>query len=470
MTLVVEAPASCESERRYILDVLIAGWLGLRYELYTHERSDVRISIKGDSTPQRLILPDGLFAVDHTDWLTPRSLPSSPITWKPTEGAGPGPLASCERLPVLYGPRSPQSPLLSDGPQHTYLGVDVFGSAFFMLTRYEELVLGARDGYDRFPAVSSVAHSGQFLGLPVVDAYLELLWSGLQRRWPRLARKPRAFGLSLTHDVDRPLSFQGHNASGIARQLAADVLLRRDLRLAARRLRSRAAVARGNYNLDPYNTFDFLMTISERCGVRSAFYFLAAGDGTRRSGFYSLDDPWIRSLMTTIHHRGHEIGFHAGFDTYCDRQRTAEEYRRLRTATSQLGVQQDSWGGRQHYLIWKSPETWSNWHHAGLDYDSTGFADLAGFRFGTCHEFPTFDLKDRRPLRLRERPLIAMDRTLFRYMDLAPGAAFQAVMGLARECRRYHGTLTLLWHNSSLPTLSSRRWYETLTAALTSPP
>jgi hypothetical protein len=59
-----------------------------------------------------------------------------------------------------------------------------------------------------------------------------------------------------------------------------------------------------------------------------------------------------------------------------------------------------------------------------------------------------------------------MDRTLFDYMRLSPQDAEQAVLEVARECRRAGGTLTLLWHNSTLPTARQRRWYAGLTAAL----
>ena len=72
-------------------------------------------------------------------------------------------------------------------------------------------------------------------------------------------------------------------------------------------------------------------------------------------------------------------------------------------------------------------------------------------------------------MRLRERPLHVMDGSLFDYMKLTPDAALPAVLTLARECRRYQGTFTLLWHNSSLPTVSEQRWYEALTDALVSP-
>jgi hypothetical protein len=59
-----------------------------------------------------------------------------------------------------------------------------------------------------------------------------------------------------------------------------------------------------------------------------------------------------------------------------------------------------------------------------------------------------------------------MDRTLFDYMELTAQDARQAVLDVARECRRAAGTLTVLWHNSTLPTAAQRRWYEALAQEL----
>jgi hypothetical protein len=209
------------------------------------------------------------------------------------------------------------------------------------------------------------------------------------------------------------------------------------------------------------------MDVCERNGAAGAFYFLATGEPSTRNGSYTLEHPWVRSLIARVHARGQEVGYHAGFDTYRDAHLTAEEVARLRTAVDALGVEQDTWGGRQHYLRWESPTTWANWEDAGLDYDSTvGFADRVGFRAGTCHEYRAFDVRARRPLRLRERPLLAMDQTLVDYMGLDPDAALQAIVDLAAECRRAAGTLTLLWHNSMLPTAAQRDWYEAMVGAV----
>jgi hypothetical protein len=466
--VVVHAPATYAAERRYILDLVLGERLGLAWQLRTHERSDVRIALKGDEAAGPVVLPDVLFATQPRDWLTASSLPPRPLAWRPVTELH---SSAAERLPVLYGPRpAPASLVWEDGPA-VHVGLDVFGSAFFMLTRYEEIAVTDRDRFGRFPASSSLAHAEGFLGLPIVDAYVELLASALRRRWPRLQTPRSGFRLQITHDVDRPLSFLGRGMTGVARQLAADVLVRRDARLMAQRVRSWAGIPRGDHTLDPDNKFDFLMAVSERHGVASAFYFLATEEVSSIEGYYTLDHPWIRRLVAAIHRRGHEIGFHGGFYTYRDARRTQEEFDRLRAAVTDSGVRQDSWGGRQHYLRWENPGTWVNWEQAGLDYDSTlGFAEIPGFRAGTCHGFRPFHLHERRTLRLRERPLTVMDATLFEYMKLRPDAASAQVLDLARQCRRYGGALTLLWHNGWVQTAREQRWYAALIDALATAP
>lgn len=464
MTLVIEAPGAYEPERRYILDVVLADRLGLDWRLELQERRDVRIALEDDADGRCLALPDVLFGTPPEAWLTPSSLPAAPLAWRPVPGLASGALSPGQSLPVLYGAIPEHDGLLRLGPATIELSVDIFGSCFFMLSRYEERAVATRDEYGRFPAASSIAQREGFLGLPVADAYVELLWSALRHLWPRLERKPRRFRIALTHDVDDPLASLGRGPGALTRQLGADALVRRDPALMARRLRSWTAMARGDHRLDPYNTFDFLMDVSERHELVSAFYFLATdGAGSPHDPPYTLEHPWVASLLGHVHRRGHEVGYHAGFATYRDPERTQAEFDRLRQAAERSGVEQAVWGGRQHYLRWENPSTWSNWDRAGLDYDATlAYADQIGFRAGTCHDFRAFHLLERRPLRLRERPFQVMDGTLFAYMGLSPDAALAAAVALAGECRRYGGTFSVLWHNSVLLTARQKRWYERL--------
>ena len=47
------------------------------------------------------------------------------------------------------------------------------------------------------------------------------------------------------------------------------------------------------------------MDVSERHGLRSAFYFLAHRDQRPRDGRYLFEHPWVRSLIGHIGRRGH---------------------------------------------------------------------------------------------------------------------------------------------------------------------
>ncbi|TWF79019.1 hypothetical protein FHX44_114945 [Pseudonocardia hierapolitana] len=471
MTLLVSAPAGYQEERRYVLGVVLGDWLGLDWSLVTHERPDVRIGLAEDPDGAAVTTPDALFSTAPDQWLTDSALPSRPLPRRRVGQAAAGVLDAEEQLPVLYGGSSPPSANLAEQcEQGVRLDVDVFGSAFAMLTRYEEVVMAAaRDTYDRFPLASTLAFAEGFVESPVVDAYVALLAAALGRVWPRMEFRRHRYQVMLTHDVDDPLSTVGRRPRMLARQFAGDLVRRRDVGLALRRVRAVVDARRGRYDTDPNNTFEFLMDVSERHSLRSSFYFLARGDADPAAPRYQLfDHPWVQDLMRRVHRRGHEIGLHAGFGTYRDAAATAEEFDRLRTAAEGQGIAQESWGGRQHYLQWRNPHTWRNWGAAGLKYDcSVAFSEAVGFRTGTSREFPVFDLLARTPLDLVEKPFQVMDVSLFGHMSLVPDDAARATLRIAQQCRRYGGTIGILWHNDEvLRTAREKHWYEELIATV----
>ena len=156
--------------------------------------------------------------------------------------------------------------------------------------------------------------------------------------------------------------------------------------------------------------------------------------------------------MRDIHNRGHEIGLHPSYETYQNSEQTKAEFYKLRQVCDEEGIQQECWGGRQHYLRWQVPITWHNWNEAGLDYDSTlSYADHVGFRCGICYEFPVFDLEKVQVLPLRERPLAVMEGSVLgeQYMNLSGQGALGYILMLKERCQQFNGEFTLLWHNSS---------------------
>ncbi|MCT2194956.1 polysaccharide deacetylase family protein [Paenibacillus phoenicis] len=468
--LTIYSPPARAAEREYIYRVILGEFLGLDYTIIYRDGEHVELTWasgtaaerEGEAASSRLLrMPDVLLKTPDRIWLTSASLPKLPLDRfkKPTRGTGE------ELLPVIYGKKGRTGayiePLNEEGEEGCYLGVDVFGSCLFMLTRYEEIAVQERDGHGRFPGYRSLAWRESFLHRPIVNEYVELLWELLHGLWPELARRKREAAIYLSHDVDYPFYVYGRSRLRMIREVMMDAVRRRDLDSARKKagvlLRSRRAL-----DQDPFNTFGWLMELSEQAGLRSAFYFITEEhqDKSGIDGNYSIDDPAIQQLLQEIHARGHEIGLHPGYYTFLNPARTRRQFEKLREIAEAGGIHQVAWGGRQHYLRWQAPDTWQFWEDAGLDYDGTlGYADQAGFRCGVCYEFPVFNLKTRRELALRERPLIVMDQTILHpeYMGLTLEQAYETIRWLYLECRKYNGDFTLLWHNSQL-VKSSDRW------------
>jgi hypothetical protein len=452
---IVKVPDRYFPEREYILRLLFQEWLGQRIDLQIHAASHTEITVAGH--PARLMVSDVLFQTPEPEWLQASSLPSRPLRRWQVLREVPEARVCEETLPLLYPATPADTPIITWDMDGASIDFDLFGSCFFMLTRYEECVVPVRDLHERFPARASIAYQEGFLLRPIVNEYLEVLWAVMRRLWQFLTRPERHYRVVPTHDVDWPAIGYKTPWSLVLRGAAGDLIKRRDARLAMARLRAKV---RGDFASDPANTFDWLMTLSEQRNLRSEFYFIADHTAGIRDGVYSLEQPFIQALMRQVHQRGHVVGLHPSYESYRAPEQIAREFSRLRAVAESQDCVPSRWGGRQHYLRWENPTTWQAWDDAGLDYDSTvGFADQVGFRSGACYEYPAFNLHTRQQLRLTERPLIVMDCTLFDYMGLSVDEATELLSLVAQRCRMYEGEFVLLWHNSYLLTETQRQFY-----------
>lgn len=461
MALLIALPPHCQAELRWICAVLFGEFLGVEYRLGI--AGDAVVSIEGEG--RKLVLPDVFFARANSGWNSMSSLPVGPVAhWDVMSSGLDVPLAN-RPLPVLFG-----KPEMQISDEVMRIGVDILGTAFFMLSRYEEAVLAERDEHDRFPATASIAHRCGFLDRPVVDEYVEVLWAAMRRLWPSLERKIRRSRTLVSCDVDSPYVCGGSSLFGRVRRIGGDLLKRRSLSLAMHNSMACAPGRQGNHAHDPYlEAIDRMMELNERAGNRVAFYFIAAHSHPTLDGCYHMDEPVIRNLLRRIAARGHEIGLHASYNTYQDEVQTCLEAGILRRVMENEGIEQQQLGGRQHFLRWQTPMTACNLEAAGIDYDSTlSFADRPGFRCGTCHEYPMYDLAGRRALKLRQRPLIVMECSVIadRYLGLRySDEALELMQNYKRTCHRFSGDFTLLWHNSHFMTKTDHVFYAALVGA-----
>lgn len=461
MSLTVHLPNGYPAERRYAVEVLLREFLGLDYDVVAWEEKHVRVA---GPEERAVVLPDGLFATPEAQWMTPASLPRRPLKVWNVLDAGLDAKVVRPQLPVIYGEDPDAGDFFEVDGRCIRLGLDIFGSAFFMLTRYEELVTAERDEHDRFRAVNSLAYQEGFLDRPIVNEYLEVIWACFERLWPGLSRRKRDFRLVPSHDVDFPFLFRFGGLKRLAKTCGTQLIRDRSPGKALRSIKQWLQVRSGNLAADPANAFDFLMDQSERNGLISAFYFICDNTAGELDGEYDVGHPSVRALLRKIHDRGHEIGLHGSYNTYLDPVQTTKEFTRLKAVCAEEGIEQNHWGGRQHFLRWRTPVTFRNGDSAGLAYDTTlGFADRPGFRCGTCYEYPVFDIVARQPLALRERPLIVMDATLQDRQFMNLGDKFDEIaahiVNYRERCRRFDGQFTFLWHNNRLAGSADRSLY-----------
>ena len=442
----VKSPASFENERKYIFDVIFSEFWGLEYEVsFSDEAEAVEIVLEKGS----VTLSDAFFSMEKSLWLKEGSMPETPLK-KINKKDFPFDFKSVsDGIPVIYGDEDPE---IIQTDNEIKIGIDIFGSAFFMLTRYEEVVLkDEKDIHGRFPATASLAFKEGFLTRPIVSEYVEILWSALVKLDPELLRKERKFSMVLTHDVDKPFKFLFMSPKRFLKVLAADILKHRSLKKTFSDLGSFVAVKRGKVERDPYNTFNKIMDFSESIGLKSHFYFIAENYGKLLNSDYDLDNEKIVEIFKKIKERGHVCGLHVSYDGASDPEKMKKEAERFRKVCAEAAVNIDLFEARHHFLRVSVPESWRIMEKCGIKRDlSLSFADHAGFRSGVCREYPLFDLISGRRLELKELPLIVMECSVIdeRYMNLGVGEkSFEFIKSLLNTTALFDGQFVLLWHN-----------------------
>jgi hypothetical protein len=361
------------------------------------------------------IVPSGFF--DAPTYGAPASLPSLPL--KEIDG-----------VPFLFGEAREER---IGRTQVIY--ADLIASAYFLLTRYEELARRqVRDAHGRFPGKESLPFRAGFIHRPVVDEYGLLLRRRLG--WP--PPEPGIRQVFLTHDVDAPFLYRSWK--GLLRSIL-------DGRGLVRSIGGKFGPA--GKSADPYYTFPRLFEEDRRiAGARSIFFIKAGGRTLPDKPRYNLRNKDVRRLIDDIRRQGGEIGLHASYEAGIRPGLIAAEKARLeRFLGSPVAC------NRHHFLASREPEDMDQLERLGFTGDfSLGYADVAGFRLGTCRPVRRINPLARRLGALCLHPLTVMDCTLEerKYMGLSFEEASGYCLRLAGEARRMGGEFTLLWHNTSL--------------------
>lgn len=406
----------------YTLKVLLgkdeSGILLSKYIAYSAPGAQI------EDTVRLCIVPGGFFGEQYGK---PESLPKLS-------------LQEIEGIPLLYG-----SPQIQREDDRLIVYADIIASAYFLLTRYEEMVRrNVRDEHGRFPGKQSLPYRAGFIYRPIVDEYAALLRKWLRSVGVYVPEPDRKFTVLLTHDVDVIRKY--HNPF---RTVASAALswrpwhdVRENLAVCLRRTK------------DPFDTFDEISqldssVISNKNGLRAkSVYFFTAGGQGKFDGMYKIQSRIARNILRKVQNSGESVGLHSSYDAGLRPELIIEE-----KATLERIYGSPVYFNRYHYLGWREIQDGWALARAGITEDSSlGYADVAGFRLGVCRPIPLFDPIKMQPFGIKEHPLVVMDCTLSNdnYMNFQEEEAFEYCSRLIRHTRRHNGEFVMLWHNTEL--------------------
>ena len=335
---------------------------------------------------------------------------------------------------------------------------DILTPSFVLLSRYEEFHSERHDEHGRFPYGRSLAEKYDMVEIPLVDEYAMLLRYWLCLYFPYIFdAAPRTPRIVPTHDIDILYRFTGRFQAWKS-ILGRDLLINRSLSMVWESIKSyRNWKIRPS--LDPYvEAIDEFLAQEEKRKLSSIFFFKATEKG-HPDATYDVQDPILHEVIRVIMAPDyHQIGLHGSYPSANDLQCLQKEKQNLsKLCDEEVRI------SRQHYLrtfFADDPNSLDLWRNAGITDDYTlGFAERCGFRCGTCHPYPLYDVRHDKVTDIIEHPLIVMDGTLFDYMKLSVEDARSLTQRLKQCCLDVEGDFVILWHNHAT-TREMKPYYE----------
>lgn len=350
-------------------------------------------------------------------------------------------------VPVLF-PNGNSNSWFEEKENNIIFYHDILKSAFYLLSGYQETKKHKKDTLGRYPFKESIQHKLNFVEKPIVNYYFNIIKQAIILYYFKNSIKITesniftTFGLLLTHDIDRTSYYNFNQFLYKFKQLFGLSHTFNSKYSIIKYIFSYPFVKLFRFS-DPVWNIHTLIETEKRFNYKSAFYFLRKDQKNIDSNYFYSDKKIVKAL-NFIKTNNCEIGLHGTVRSAY----SSKELKKLKNEL-ELQIKNKVVGGRQHRLIYKHPETIINQEKAGLKYDSTlYFAEHQGFRNSFCLPFKLFNFKEDKMINnIWEFPLLIMDGTLFYYRKYSREEAFNHIYKLIEETIKFHGIMTVLWHN-----------------------
>jgi hypothetical protein len=325
------------------------------------------------------------------------------------------------------------------------INYDIIASAFYFLSGWNEFVSGKNDELGRITYEGSIIKELGIINFPVVNYYFDILKTAIERAYNTKVKdnlwSKNEFAVALTHDIDNCMSAWLEGSFSEIKK--------------GRIFSVPGLILKRVFSKDEWFNFDLISEIEKEFDSTSTYYFLPGKgkSGKFANADYDISSAEIQSVIKTLSDKGNEIGVHGSFGSHMDKELLMDDIRRVN--------RKDLKGNRFHFLMFDLKKTTGVLEDSGIKYDSSlGFSDQTGFRRGTCLPFYIYDFHKNRISDVIEIPLIVMDAALRNSMKYKPSdeKLFSELEVLMEETRKFHGVLTILWHNNYFSDYKYKGW------------
>ncbi|MCE3229429.1 MAG: hypothetical protein K0S32_3980 [Bacteroidetes bacterium] len=336
---------------------------------------------------------------------------------------------------------------------NAHIPFDLFGAAFWLLSRYEEYLPHKTDKFNRFHYKSCLAYQYNFLEIPLVNVWINELKKIISEKFPELSMKQRKYNFVSTIDIDNVFKYKN---KGLVRTLAGYVsdMMKNN----AEGVRKRTSII-FNRTKDPFDCYDFLIKENYEKNI-STIYFLLLGDYGINDKNHSASDLRFQAL---IKHLGDysSIGIHPSFGSNNNLQQLKVEISRLANITHRQIVK-----SRQHFSMLKFPQTYQSLLQAGIGEDySMGYTNMNGFRASYCFPFKWYSLDDEQETTLVIHSFAVTENTLKFFSEKDKKDFMELALPLINEVKKAGGEMISIFHNDTFDDLMKEKYSGFLSAA-----
>jgi hypothetical protein len=318
---------------------------------------------------------------------------------------------------------------------------DILAAGFYLLTRYEEYLPHEKDMYGRYAHKNSLAYKNDFLGLPLINKWIQTFKEVLHNRFSPFVIHNPPFTFLPTYDIDEAWSYKNKLAW---RSFGA--VLKAFLKGKWNKIAERKRVLSGK-SPDPFDSYDWMDALHEKFNLQPKYFFLVPG----RTGKYDrniLPDNKELQLLIKRHAGKYDVGIHPSWQSGDDPLLLHNEKLVLEKI-----IGRPVFSSRQHFIRLTLPETYRFLLQEGITNDfSMGYGSINGFRASVASPFFWYDLEKEEKTALRLYPFCYMEANSFFEQSYTPEKALEELQHYYNEIKAVDGLFISIWHNTFLGT------------------